>query len=83
MKNKIIDCITFFDENFIFELRYNIVKEYVDYFVVCESKFDHRGNKKNLNFDYKKYSHDQKIKIIIFSLILMKYQIQLYTKILN
>ena len=65
MKNKIIDCITFFNENFIFELRYNIVKKYVDYLVVCESEYDHRGNKKNLNFDYKKYSHDQKIKYLI------------------
>ena len=26
MKNKIIDCVTFFDNNFIFELRYNILK---------------------------------------------------------
>ena len=33
-KNKIIDCITFFDNNFMFELRYNILKDYVDYFVV-------------------------------------------------
>mgnify|MGYP001579119528 FL=1 len=49
-RNKIVDCITFFDNNFIFELRYNILKDYVDHFVICESKFDHRGNKKNKNF---------------------------------
>ena len=47
---KIIDCITFFDNNLMFDLRYNILKDYVDYFVVCESKFDHRGKKKKLNF---------------------------------
>ena len=35
MKNKIIDCVTFFDNNFIFELRYNILKKYVDCFIVC------------------------------------------------
>ena len=50
IKNKIFDCITFFDNNYMFNLRYNILKEHVDYFVICESKFDHRGNPKNLNF---------------------------------
>ena len=47
MKNKIYDCITFFNENFIFDLKYKILKNYVDEFVVCESKYDHRGKKKN------------------------------------
>ena len=32
------------------EARYNILSEFVDYFVVCESKFDHRGNEKKPNF---------------------------------
>ena len=50
MKSKIFDCITFFDNNFMFELRYNILKDYVDCFIVCESKFDHRGNPKKTNF---------------------------------
>ena len=45
-KNKIIDCITFFDNNFMFDLRYNILKDYVDLFVVCESKFYHKGVEK-------------------------------------
>ena len=45
-KNKIIDCITFFDNNFMFDLRYNILKDYVDLFVVCESKFEHKGVEK-------------------------------------
>ena len=46
MSNKIFDCITFFDNNFMFNLRYNILKDYVDYFVVCESIYDHRGKPK-------------------------------------
>ena len=60
MHNKIYDCITFFDSNFMFNLRYNILKDYVDYFIICESKFDHKGNPKKINFlqskdyDYKK-----------------------------
>ena len=50
LKNKIIDCITFFDNNFIFDLRFNILNKYVDYFVVCESKYDHRNNPKKNKF---------------------------------
>ena len=64
MKNKILDCITFFDNNFIFELRYNILKNFVDYFVVCESKFDHRNKPKKLNFD-KKFLSINKIKYVV------------------
>ena len=63
-RSKIIDCITFFDNNFIFDLRYNILKEYVDYFVICESKFDHRNNPKKINFDTKIYN-SKKIKHIV------------------
>ena len=47
---KIFDCITFFRENFITNIRFEILKDCVDYFVICESKFDHKGNKKKLNF---------------------------------
>ena len=43
---KKIDCITFFSENLMFELRYNVLKNFVDYFVICESTLDHKGNKK-------------------------------------
>ena len=50
MKNKLIDCITFFQENFIFNLRYNILKNIIDEFVVCESIYDHRGKKKKIKF---------------------------------
>ena len=61
MNNKILDCITFFDNNFIFELRFNILKNHVDYFIICESKFDHRNKPKKLNFD-KKFLSEKKIK---------------------
>ena len=63
-RSKIIDCITFFDNNFIFDLRYNILKEYVDYFVICESKYDHRNNPKKLYFNTKSYD-SKKIKYFI------------------
>lgn len=50
--SKIIDCITFFDNNFMFNLRYNILEEYVDYFVICESLYDHRGEPKKKKFSF-------------------------------
>ena len=61
-KNKTIDCITFFDNNFMFNLRYNILKNYVDYFVVCESKFNHKGIEKKKNFIWKDNFDKKKIK---------------------
>ena len=61
-KNKIIDCVTFFDNNFMFELRYNVLSEYVDQFVICESKYDHKGNSKKKNFIWKNYYDSKKIK---------------------
>ena len=64
--SKIIDCVTFFDENYIFDFRYNVIKEFVDYFIICESKFDHKGNSKKINFDPAKKYTNTKVKHIIF-----------------
>jgi len=61
-KNKILDCITFFDNNFMFELRYNILSEHVDYFIVCEALYDHKGNSKPVNFVWKNYYDKNKIR---------------------
>ena len=61
---KKIDCITFFDNTFMFDLRFNILKNYIDLFVVCESKYDHRNNPKKLNFDLK-FLKDNKIKYVV------------------
>jgi beta-1,4-mannosyl-glycoprotein beta-1,4-N-acetylglucosaminyltransferase len=49
-KNKIFDCITFFDENLLVNTRLEILKDVVDYFVICESRYDYRGCKKKINF---------------------------------
>ena len=58
--SKIIDCITFFDNNFIFDLRYNVIKDYVDYFIICESVFNHQNIEKKINFDpQRKYINDK------------------------
>ena len=34
-------CITFFRENFITNIRFEILKDIVDYFVVCEANKTH------------------------------------------
>ena len=47
---KIFDCITFYQENFITNIRFEILNDCIDYFIICESKFNHIGEKKNLNF---------------------------------
>ena len=60
-----VDCITFFSENLMFEFRYNVLKDFIDTFVVCESVFDHRGNEKELNFKFKNYYDKNKIKYLV------------------
>ena len=44
-KSKIYDCITFFNENLLANARFEILNNYVDYFIICESKYDYRGYK--------------------------------------
>ena len=64
--SKIIDCITFFNENFIFDLRYKVLEEVVDQFIICESRYDHKGREKKLNFKKKKYDK-KKINYIVLA----------------
>ena len=52
---KIFDCTIFLDENMMFEVRLNTLDKYVDYFVIVESSFTHRGDKRNLKFNHKKF----------------------------
>jgi beta-1,4-mannosyl-glycoprotein beta-1,4-N-acetylglucosaminyltransferase len=55
---KIIDTTTFFEENMMMDIRFNILNQYVDKFIVCESLYTHSGKKKNINFnvdDYPKF----------------------------
>mgnify|MGYP001415627007 CR=1 FL=1 len=48
--NKLYDCVTFFQENLQMELRFFILNEVVNKFIVCESIYDHRGKEKKINF---------------------------------
>ena len=40
----------FFNENLQLKLRFNILNKSVHKFIVCESKYDHQGKKKKINF---------------------------------
>jgi len=62
---KIFDCTTFFDENLMLEVRFNILNKYIDKFVIVEARYSHSGEKKKLNFNINKFS-DFKKKIIYF-----------------
>ena len=64
---RIIDTTTFFEENMMMDIRFNILNEYVDKFIVCESLYTHSGKKKDINFninDYPKFK-DKIIHVIL------------------
>ena len=52
---RVYDCFMYFDEEIILDLRLNMLNEFVDHFVIVESLFTHRGEKRKLKFDHKKF----------------------------
>jgi beta-1,4-mannosyl-glycoprotein beta-1,4-N-acetylglucosaminyltransferase len=52
---KVIDCVTYFDEPMLFEVRTNILDKYVDVFLVIEARHTHSGKDKKLNFNINNY----------------------------
>ena len=48
---KIFDCTTYFSEDMLMDLRFNVLDKFVHKFIVIESIFSHSGKKKSLNFD--------------------------------
>ena len=52
---KIFDCFMYFDEETVLDLRLNILNKYVDYFVIVESSFTHKGDKRHLKFNHQKF----------------------------
>ena len=42
------------------EVRFNILDDFVDKFVITESKYSHSGDKKKLNFDYNRFKKFKK-----------------------
>ena len=57
---KIFDCTTFYNENLMLEVRFNVLNEFVDKFVVTEAKYSHSGERKKLNFDFNKFKEFKK-----------------------
>ena len=52
---KIFDCFQYFNEDHIVDLRFNILNEFVDFFVIVESTVNHQGQSRKLHFDLNKY----------------------------
>ena len=52
---KVFDTTTFFEEKLMMDLRFNILDQFVDKFIVCEARFSHSGEEKEINFDKKDY----------------------------
>ena len=52
---KIFDCFMYFDEEVVVDVRLNTLNKFVDYFIIVESKFTHKGDKRELKFNHKKF----------------------------
>ena len=52
---KIFDCFMYFDEEHVLDLRLNVLYQNVDYFVIVESIYNHKGEKRNLLFNSQKF----------------------------
>ena len=52
---KIFDCFMYFDEDEVLDVRLNLLNEYVDYFVIVESGYNHKGEKRDPQFDLSKF----------------------------
>ena len=53
---KIFDCFMYFDEEVTLDVRLNTLDKFVDYFVIVEARFTHRGDHRKLLFNHNKFS---------------------------
>ena len=51
----VYDCFMYFDEDLITEIRFNVLNDHVDKFVIVEATRDHAEIPKKLNFDVNKF----------------------------
>jgi|TARA_B110000259_G_scaffold185153_1_gene233598 beta-1,4-mannosyl-glycoprotein beta-1,4-N-acetylglucosaminyltransferase len=62
----IYDCFQYFNEDHMLDLRFNILNDHVDYFVISESTKTHQGEDKKLNFNINNFlKYKNKIKYIV------------------
>ena len=57
---KIFDCFMYFDEDLVLDVRLNLLNDFVDKFVIIESKYDHKGEKRKPLFDIRKFKKFEK-----------------------
>ena len=51
----IYDCFMYFDEEVVVDVRLHTLNKFVDYFVIVESKFTHKGDSRKLKFNNQKF----------------------------
>ena len=65
---KLFDCFMYNNEDLILELRLQTLSKFVHKFIIVESRFDHQGNKKKLNFKINNFLiFKNKIKYIVLN----------------
>ena len=74
---KIFDCTTFYSEDLMMDIRFNVLNEKVDKFIVVESKYSHSGKEKKLNFDINNY---KKFGVVLIKNIISKKWIETLAK---
>ena len=52
---KIFDCFMYFDEDVVLDVRLNFLDKFVDKFIIIESKYNHKGEKRVPLFDINKF----------------------------
>ena len=63
---KIFDCFMYFDEDIVLDVRLNYLDKYVDQFIIIESEYNHKGEKRSPLFDINKFKKfENKIKYIL------------------
>tara|TARA_B100000579_G_scaffold432349_1_gene449019 strand:+ start:3261 stop:4154 length:894 start_codon:yes stop_codon:yes gene_type:complete len=63
---KIFDCFMYFDEDLILDLRLNYLNKYVDKFIIVESRYNHKGEKREPKFKIDNFMRfKNKIKYIL------------------
>jgi beta-1,4-mannosyl-glycoprotein beta-1,4-N-acetylglucosaminyltransferase len=45
----------YFDEDIVLDVRFNTLDKYVDYFIIVESRFTHKGDRRELKFNIKTF----------------------------
>ena len=67
---KIYDCFMYFDEDVVLDVRLNFLNKFVDKFIIVESQYNHKGEKRLPQFSINKFiKFKDKIKYILIDKI--------------